>query len=89
MGDDDDSVAASSDRGDGGKKKAQTDDSSGRSPILPKVIVDHYSRHGVEGIEEYLDLASAEGGYRFVRLNPRYPREKTLSILRVSCCTFH
>jgi len=78
-----DSVAASSDRGDGGKKKAQTDDDCGRRPsILPKVIVDHYSRHGVDGIEEYLDLASAEGGYRFVRLNPRYPREETLSILR-------
>ena len=60
---------------------------------LPKEIADHYARHGVESVEEYL-VGAAGGstpttGCRFVRLNPRYNKEETLSLLRkeLAACT--
>ena len=58
---------------------------------LPKEIADHYARHGVESVEEYLvgaDDGSTTATCRFVRLNPRYDKEETLSLLRkeVAAC---
>jgi len=48
---------------------------------LPKEIVDYYSRHGVESVEE------ANATHRFVRLNPRYGKEETLSLLQKEVAT--
>ena len=57
---------------------------------LPKEIADHYARHGIESVEEYLVGASASStttAYRFVRLNPRYDKDETLSLLRKELAT--
>ena len=57
---------------------------------LPKEIADHYARHGVESVEEYLVGAGASStttAYRFVRLNPRYDKDETLSLLRKELAT--
>ena len=58
---------------------------------LPKEIADHYARHGIESVEEYLvgagGTSAATTAYRFVRLNPRYDKEDTLSLLRKELAT--
>ena len=48
---------------------------------LPKEIAEHYARHGVERVEEYL-VGDRGAASRFVRLNPRHDKEETLSLLR-------
>mmetsp|Transcript_6763 Transcript_6763/g.18879 ORF Transcript_6763/g.18879 Transcript_6763/m.18879 type:complete len:506 (-) Transcript_6763:41-1558(-) len=48
---------------------------------LPKEIAEHYARHGVDRVEEYL-VGDRSAVYRFVRLNPRYAKEETISLLR-------
>ena len=72
----------------GGKQQQQQQQQQQPTLKLPKEIADHYARHGIESVEEYLVGAGASSAtttataYRFVRLNPRYDEYETLSLLR-------
>lgn len=57
-----------------------------RSALLAPELKRFYDQHNVEGIEEFLGRGDDEvtSSVRFVRLNPRFDKEETLSFLQVS-----
>ena len=58
--------------------------------VLTPTLAEHYSRHDVTRLEEFLTRGGASGGAscRFVRLNPRFDRDETLKLLRVRNVVF-